>query len=339
MLGRKFNSLQSCLALPAVVFTLVFFASCSKDDSYNEPPVQPLNYSDSYYWIHADAMPTKEVDVFYVYPTVYLGPNMFADVTDPEVRDRARYMYDGQATAFETVGNMYAPYYRQTSIAIMEKTTEEKAAAFHREPLTDLIAAFEYFIDHYNNGRPFILAAHSQGSNIMMYFMSEYFSNGKYKDAYNRLVAAYLIGYNVTNDYLLANKHLKFATSANDTQVIISYNTEAPVIDGPNPLMADGVGVCINPLSWSCDKVTAPASLNLGTYCEDGKGGYVAGPGFADAQITDRGTIGCSTVNPDDYFNPDMPFPRGVYHGQDFPFYYFNLRANAQARVDAYFGR
>ena len=41
-------------------------------------------------------------------------------------------------------------------------------------PTIDGIAAFEYFIKHYNHGRPFILAGHSLGSNVMANLLAQY---------------------------------------------------------------------------------------------------------------------------------------------------------------------
>jgi len=41
----------------------------------------------------------------------------------------------------------------------------------------------------------------------------------------------------------------------------------------------------------------------------------------------------CSTPNPKHY---EFGFPEGVYHTFDYPFYFFNVRANAAQRVDAY---
>ncbi len=329
------------ITLSVLAMSLSFFASCKDEDKNEEPTntVVPTDYTKSENWIYAEKTPTKEVDIFYVYPTVYAGPNQIMDITNQELRAKAKSMFDGQATAFETVGNLYAPYYRQSSLEIMEKSKEEKESLFHREPLTDVIAAFEFFIKNHNNGRPFILVAHSQGSNILMYFLSEYLSKQENKSIYDRMVAAYLIGYDITQEYLTKNPHLHFADTSYDTQVIISYNTEMPTIDGPNPVMADGKGIAINPLSWTRSNTKADSTLNLGTYIQTSTG-YIKKTGFADAKINiERGTVNCSTVDPNDYYTSGGPFPKGVLHGCDFQFYYFNLRANAQERVNAYFGR
>ncbi|MEG2626124.1 MAG: DUF3089 domain-containing protein, partial [Christensenella sp.] len=58
---------------------------------------------------------------------------------------------------------------------------------------------------------------------------------------------------------------------------------------------------------------------------------------FADAAINlSRGVVMCSTVNPDDYHSKGGLFAKGVYHGQDYPFYYFDIEANAQLRAANY---
>ena len=99
----------------------------------------------------------------------------------------------------------------------------------------DAFAAFDYYIKNYNNGRPFILASHSQGSNVMIFLLAEYMK--EHPEVYKKMIAAYVIGYSVTDDYLAKNPHLKFAEGADDTGVIISYNTEAPSIPGKNPVV------------------------------------------------------------------------------------------------------
>ncbi len=325
------------------VFTLLGIVAatllwgCSDDGNEPENALQPSDYANTGNWARIGTSGGKAVDVFYVYPTTWEKQN----VDDPDccaidyqpMRTRVEDMIAEQASAFETVGNLYAPYYRQMAIDVMP--TDRKETTLHGEPLTDVTAAFDYFINHYNNGRPYIIAAHSQGSNIMMLMLADYMK--QHPEIQQRMIAAYIIGYDVTQAYLDKNKHLTFAQSATDTGVLISWNTEAPEIGGPNPVMADGTGVCINPLSWTRTAEPADVSLNLG--CVSLVNGKLEStiPGFADAIINlTRGTVTCSTVNPADYQLPGGLFPSGVYHGQDYGFYYYNIRQNAQDRVNAY---
>lgn len=323
-----------------IFYSLIFIGlssfvltSCHDSDSDNN--VTPIDYKITSNWLQISSI-SKDVDVFYIFPTAYFGPNKYADVNDADYRSKAQKLYNGQATAFETIGNIFAPYYRQSSIDILYKSAEENKIRYAAEPLTDLIAAFEYFIENYNNKRPFIIATHSQGSNIMLYFLSDYLT--KKPELYNRMIAAYLIGYDITQAYYDSNPSILPAQSATDTKVIISYNTEAEVIEGDNPLMAAGKGICINPLSWTTTDTEADVSLNLGSYMENADGSYTSIiPGVANAKINlERGTVMCTNVDSDNYASS---MPKGIYHGQDYQFYYYNLRANAQQRVDAYFGR
>jgi hypothetical protein len=63
----------------------------------------------------------------------------------------------------------------------------------------------------------------------------------------------------------------------------------------------------------------------------------VAGPQgarlTAAARYAARGVVICSTVDPADYF---VGLPLGVYHPFDYPFYYFDVRANAAGRIKHY---
>jgi hypothetical protein len=61
---------------------------------------------------------------------------------------------------------------------------------------------------------------------MVRYVLKNYFS--EHPDYYQRMVAAYAIGYSITKDDLEAYPYLKFAEGESDTGVIISYHTEGP---------------------------------------------------------------------------------------------------------------
>lgn len=142
-----------------------------------------------------------------------------------------------------------------------------------------------------------------------------------------RMVAAYVIGYSVTEEELSTNPHVKFAENADDTGVIVSYSTEAPEIEGKNNTVLDG-SIAINPISWTRSDKTAPKNNNLGSYIPQKDGSYKKVKGLADATVDlKRGTVVCSTVKPQDYASANKEFfPLGVYHSNDYSFYYYNLR-------------
>lgn len=247
--------------------------------------------------------------------------------------------YEREATAFYPVANVYAPYYRQADAAILTSMTQPEQDALEAgAPTVDAMAAFDYFIKHYNNGRPFILASHSQGSYIMRNILSQYMK--QHPDVYKRMIAAYVIGYSITPEYLAENPHLKFAEGATDTGVIVSWNTQAPVVKGADPVVLPGA-LAINPISWTRTEKPAPASQNLGSLII-GSAGQVNRwdvKNFADARVDiARGVVICSTVDVEKYAPGGGLFGKGVFHSWDIPFYYYNLRQNAIDRVNSYFG-
>ncbi len=309
--------------------------------------IVPTDYSQSEHWLNVPTEITKEVDVFYLYPSAWAKVNaddpIICDIDNPVMLSQSKLAYDRQATAFETSANIFAPYYRQDDAgSTLQMSVDEQQDIVKGIPLSDSMAAFEYYIDHYNNGRPFILASHSQGSNVMIYILQDYMK--EHPDVYKRMVAAYVLGYSITDDYLAENTNLKFATGSGDTGVIISYNTQAPTIEGTDGVVLPTAHV-INPISWTLDETLAPASENLGSLQLNSDGSVVKNAdgtpvqvmNFADAQVDKtKGVIICSTVDVDTYAPGGAIFGRGVFHSFDFPFYYFNIRANAEERVTNY---
>lgn len=249
-------------------------------------------------WLNQPAKADKGVDVFYVYPTAYqkadaTAPDI-AEVTDAGMRKGAQSAYARQATAFEDVANIYAPYYRQADATYaLTLPQAEHVQVIEGAPLIDVTAAFTYYIENLNQGRPFILVAHSQGSDVSTHLLATYLKD--HPDVYSRMIAAYIPGYSVTPDYLAANPHLKFGEGPTDTGVILSWNTEAPTIAAPNPVLLPGAMV-INPISWTRSQDNAPASESLGSWLPDKAGTFSKVPHYADAQVdTAKGVLVSTT--------------------------------------------
>jgi hypothetical protein len=295
------------------------------------------DYSQHGNWLTADTSGSKPVDIFYLYPTAYQKSSSDANycaVDNVSMIKGANGAFNRQATAFLPVGNIYAPYYRQadaTYILSMPSIAEQDEAV-KLIPAADAIAAFNYYLDHFNNGRPFILAGHSQGSNVLLFILSEIKDQ---PEVYERMVAAYVIGFSVTKDYLDQNSPLKFATGFDDTGVIISYNTEAEGV-AQSPVVRPGA-LAINPISWTLDETEAPKEDNLGsiTLITGTLADLTPVMDLASAQVdTFRGVVVCKSVDAAKYALHG--WPAGVYHTYDYPFYFYNIRANAQNRVEHY---
>lgn len=285
-------------------------------------------------WLYAPERVDKPVDVFYLYPTAWMrrpGEPDICPIDHCGMRKGAQTVFTVQASALFPVGNVYAPYYRQVDgILLLNHTMEENRAFTRSAPMMDAMAAFEHYIKYLNAGRPYILFSHSQGAATMKELLFDYMP--RHPDVYARMIAAYVIGYGVKEDELARYKHLRFAERADDTGVIISYNTEAPGEAKPNPTAPAGSQV-INPLSWTRGEALAPAEMNLGSLIT-GRGRLAVKKGFADARIDSaRGTLICSTASPSEYGNdPSL----GTFHSSDVAFYYANLRENAKVRASAY---
>lgn len=301
--------------------------------------ITPSDYSKAEHWLALPETAEHEVDVFFLYPTVWTrqtGQPYYCELDNPGMLAGAEFVMQAQASAFEGVGNIYAPYYRQLDAAwLLSSPLDTQEDYFNGVPYTDVIAAFEYYLEHYNNGRPFILAGHSQGSSMVKSMVKLYMK--EHPDVYERMVAAYAIGYYVSESELAANPHMKFAESADDTGVIISWNVEAPDLTIENPLAPAG-SISINPITWTRGTETATKEQNLGSLiCNRLAGTVTEKQHEADATVNlERGTVICSSVDIDEYTVAGGLFPRGVYHLQDYGFYYYNIRANAKNRVNKY---
>lgn len=311
-----------------------------------------VDYAKSENWLALPPSPDKAVDVFYVYPTEYVaGPNglVISTIDDPSMVTGAQDALGEQASAFAAIGNIYAPYYRQAdaSYALSLSTVDTVYNVVSGIPQGDVTAAFDYYIRHYNHGRPFILASHSQGSAVVALLLENYMRDNP--AVYAKMVAAYAIGWSFTQDYFNKNPHLRFALGPDDTGVIISYNTQGPLFVGKNPVVFPGA-MAINPITWTRTQGLATAGQNLGSLLlkQGGQTVLPAQPGvmdFADAQVTPinpttsqidptstTSVVFCHTVVPAALATNSV-FTAGVYHDYDYPFYYNNIAANAANRV------
>lgn len=312
-------------------------------------PVTPTDYSDDAHWLHVSNGKRYAVDVFYVYPTAYSRSDpsqpIFCPVDDQGMMAGAQAAYTRQAWAFRTLANIYAPYYRQVDATYqLSLPPEEQEANIEGPPGVDVTAAFKYYLKHYNKGRPFILAGHSQGSAVLRYLLASYLKERP--RVYKRMVAAYIVGQSITPSYLRQNPHLKYARGAGDTGVVISWNTEAPTIAAPNPVLLKG-GIAMNPITWTRKQTRAKAGRNPGSIELDlttgmplrtKQGRILRVKRLADAQVDrKKGVVVCSTVPWDKppYFTPGG-FPEGVLHTFDYPLYFFSIRANAALRAQHY---
>ena len=286
---------------------------------------------------------TKEFDTFYIYSTMYMGANEgdpdYATLDNAEMLDGLKIEHAIKSSAFEESTNLFIPLYRQAGMKVAGeswKKTGHIDEAVAGTPYTDITAALDYYFKNYNEGRPFVIAGHSQGSAILRFVLKDYFK--KHPDYYERMVAAYAIGYSITKDDLEANPHMKFATGETDTGVIISWHAEGPKnaeVNAPSAVLLPN-GISINPLNWKRDDTYAPASMNLGSIVLDEKTGATEIRDIeGDAQVNlARGTV---ITNAKAVPNEMVEFagPQS-YHQDDYSIFYNNIKDNVAKRIAAY---
>ncbi len=336
----------SAPALSSDVFSGFFFPNKPFDES-SHPPAP--DYSNSTFWAalpekddNADIVPSgttavdrqasADFDVFYIHPTSYLlGGNWNAPaddflsnlITDYGVLPQHAAVYNG-------IGRVYAPRYRQASqgaqMRPLSATDLEKTLAL---AFRDVRTAFDYFLEHHSDGRPFLIASHSQGTTHSIPLMQYLFAERP--EAARRLVAAYLIG-NTVDERELSHL-LPVCEGATDTRCYLSWNAIAYGGDNSH-WKAKGNPVCVNPLSWRRDSQAIPKSENLGSL-------PVTGPYFLSAPHKEQTGAQCK----DGILWIDVPeasgysmalFPGGGYHAYDYNLFWMNIRANLKERTDAY---
>lgn len=300
----------------------------------------PCDYSDENNWASIPAI-TYDVDTVYVYPTVYSNANPSAPsivpIEDESMRAGAQSNIETYSGAFSHCTNVFAPYYRQTNMIAYADLDADSILEYQRqEQRTDIFAALDYYFAHYNEGRPFILAGHSQGSMMIRIVLREYMQ--AHPEYYQNMVAAYVLGYSMTKDDFTYNPTLKFAEGADDTGVVISWNIEGPGNKDKKNIVVCQNAVSINPINWKTDDTYAPAEDNLGTYLSDpGQASDIK----ADAQVdTERGVVICtvdalpsvSDYSPAaaKYFGPES------YHNGDYLFYWDNIKENVRLRSERF---
>ena len=235
----------------------------AKDIAGLEKYQTPVDYSQATNWLSLPAATDKSVDVFFVYPTTegYCEPTEIVDIDDAVMVEGAKGTLTFQASAFAESCNMFAPYYRQISLP---GTGTNYQQIIDYISLFDATRALDYYFEHLNQGRPFIIAGHSQGAATVISLLGHYLK--EHPEYQKLMVAAYPIGFSVTRQWLSENPQLKFAEGPTDTGVVVTWNTEGPGNKQASNVCVLPGAISINPINWKRDDTYAPAADNLGSH-------------------------------------------------------------------------
>lgn len=278
--------------------------------------------------INADSM----VDIFFIHPTTYtskakeFGNNAPVDNADLNAKtDYSTILY--QASVFNQSGRVFSPRYRQVNLQAyfpVTKTDTTDAAIAFELAYQDVKTAFEYYLEHNNNGRPIIIASHSQGTTHAKRLLKEFFDG---KELQNKLVVAFLIGIPV--DVNLYTK-IKPCNTPNQTGCICSWRTFKEGYE-PTYIKKETPVIVTNPLTWDSLQPIAARRLNKGSILLNFN---KLVPKVAAANI--NGNV-LWTKKPRFFGNIFLSGKN--YHIADYNLYYLSIKDNVAQRIGAFWKR
>ncbi len=323
-----------CAILPGIIF----FAT--RQNSTNEPSTQEIvteagtDYAKEENWAYFGIGEDKEVDLFLIAPTVDMNDEHNMSLDDEKTKHHLVGALNMERGIYEENTRMYAPYYRQVAMSVYALAPEDREE-YLEIAYEDVSAAFRYYLENENNGRPIVLAGFSQGADMCYRILKEYFGD---KDLYNQLVAVYAIGWPCTEEMVNQYPQIKPAQSSDDIGVVINFDCEAEDLTGTLIIPEDTKALSINPLNWKTDSTPAGKELNQGA-CFTNYNGEIESEikelcgCYIDPQ---RGALKVPDVDPENYPALIPVLPEGGYHIYDYQFFFRNLQENVRVRIEAY---
>lgn len=316
--------------LTSVLLGLIFL-SCNE----NKPVSNAIDYADTTYW-YSYGDQSHEADVFYIYPTVAMisyeanGNSWFVDITQAEAREEANENQLFNKLLYSDY-NFYAPYYRQM---IFGAYLQPMDSLNHYAEIAalDVIDAFQYYMEHFNNGRPFFLMGHSQGSQMII----ELLKHGMTEEQRQQMVAAYCIGYFITEEDLHNYPEALKPAVDSVSQGVIIFNSMTDVT-AVVPLFEESV-VGINPLTWTEDTLQVDKSLHLGmAEVNDAWDSIIFVPHVTGGHLENHNMI-CTDVDPGMVYIESLKeaFPYGNLHIADSWLFGGNVVENMRCRLRSF---
>jgi hypothetical protein len=247
--------------------------------AYAQPPHEAVDYAQASNWlcrpdnpracavdmsttiVHADGTmrmepwsdnPLARIDCFYVYPTVSQDSTPNSDlVAGPEEYNVVRSQFARLGSECRT----FAPLYRQVTLTALRAGLGGGPGMNPDRELgyNDVLAAWNYYLEHHNDGRGVVLIGHSQGSGVLTRLISNEIDG---KPVQDKIISAMLLGTTVqvpAGEKVGGTfKHMPICESAAQTGCIISYSSYRaeipPQASGMFARNGNGsVAICTNP--------------------------------------------------------------------------------------------
>lgn len=217
------------------------------------------------------------IDCFYVYPTV---SNDQANSSDLAIGAEEQNVIRQQFARFASQCRPFAPMYRQVTLAGLRAAMAGggRLSLDSGPGYSDVLGAWNHYLQNDNNGRGVVLIGHSQGAMVLTRLIAEEIDG---KPIQSRLVSAVLMGTTVAvpkgKDVGGAFKNIALCRSADQTGCLITFATFRSTVPPPaNTLFGrvpmDGMeAACTNPAAL------AGGSAPLRAYLT-GQGSLIATP-------------------------------------------------------------
>ncbi len=334
------------------IHILMFFISFFSWQSFASKPIKDNpspDYSDMKSWAAhpniqgpSDMVPAflngekrdTSVDVFFIYPTTYIAYNanygLNASISDAAINkktDEGTIQY--QASVFNGDCRIFAPRYRQANLKVFFAMRDKPEAKQSLDlAYEDVKKAFQYYLDHWNHGRPIIIASHSQGTVHAIRLLQDFFDG---KPLQKQLVCAYLVGYQIKKD---AFKAIPVGTTATQTGCFVGWRSFK---NGFYPKRRDsepGNSQCVNPVTWDTTHEWSPKVLHRGILGRNFN--KLLFPRSTSCQI--EPSLKILWVEPPKRLKKKYSVVSN-YHVFDYNLFYMNIRHNVRQRVEAYMNK
>jgi hypothetical protein len=254
----------------------------ARNRNYTIAPGTAPDYADLFYWAahpwkkdNSDRMPKvsnnepidSAVDVFFLHPTSYTRDirNSYsnADLYDSVVNNQTDKIMLMQASVFNNSARIFAPRYRQAHLkAYLAPQSIPSQKAFDLA-YQDLKTAFQYYLDHWNHGRPVIIASHSQGAMHAIRLLKEFFDG---KPLQKQLVCAYIVGWQIKKDDFI---NIPVCNSPGATGCYAGWRSYQQGETDFVVNLENGNSVCVNPVSWTTAYEPVSKEMHKGAYAFD----------------------------------------------------------------------
>lgn len=283
--------------------------------------------SDSMHNILRHERGRKDIDVFFLYPTSYTDKLSSeqprnARIDDPYINKKTDYtsiLY--QASVFNASCNVFAPRYRQAHISMYYTKDSGVARAAFDTAYNDVRSAFHTYLEKYNEGRPFIIASHSQGTTHATRLIKEEMDSALIR----KMVTAYLVGMPVPKNAFFTTRMCEDSLSVG---CFTSWRTyQRGYLNDYISLDDDRIAV-VNPIHWKADSSIAAKREHKGAILYNYQKVYRE---THDAQVRGNALF----ISKPKFFGSFMINMKN-YHAGDYNLFYVNIREDVARRVKNY---